>query len=228
MLQRLLLAFCVARPSAVLQLKNCRRRTISFELTETEATKVLKLTEKYLNAVSRAKEKMGEDEGDEEAGKWGISYAVKAQLRSLHPLLGTEIGDVDYDPQDHEVADDADPATRTTWLRSVETDATLCHSSSRLKSTLALYAYIIKEKPGEKIIIFFQYLKFLDILSESLRRCFDVRSLRYDGTVSPAKRMAIKEQFRNSERKEPLLITAEAGGIGFNIVAASVMIQTEL
>lgn len=64
MLQRLLLAFCVARPSAVLQLKNCRRRTTPFELTETEAAEVSALTAEYLKAISRGKEKMNVDEGD--------------------------------------------------------------------------------------------------------------------------------------------------------------------
>lgn len=143
-------------------------------------------------------------------------------------MLGTEIEDVDCDPQVHEFADNADPVTHAAWLQAVRISPTLCHSSSRLKCILALYAYIINEMPGEKIIIFSQYLKSLDIVSESLRRCFDVDSLRYDGTVSPSRRVSIQEQFRNPDGNKPLLITAGAGGLGLNIVAASVVIQTEL
>jgi SNF2 family DNA or RNA helicase len=61
-------------------------------------------------------------------------------------------------------------------------------SSPRPEKFLEVYKKMRKESPMEKIVIFSQYLRHLDIVSEALSRRYDITALRYDGTVPPSKR----------------------------------------
>ena len=79
----------------------------------------------------------------------------------------------------------------------------------------------------EKIIVFSQYLRFLDIIAEILNRTCQIPCLRYDGCVPSNQRKVIETQFRDSGNRKPLLITAGAGGVDLNITTTSIVIQTE-
>ena len=117
---------------------------------------------------------------------------------------------------------------RAEWLERIRESENLCDDSERLKALLRLYWSLRAQAPGRKVIIFSQYLKFLDIVDEAFLRKFQVQYLRYDGTIMPSQRHSIEVKFAAPENQKPLLITAGAGGVGLNITAASVVIQTEV
>lgn len=70
-------------------------------------------------------------------------------------------------------------------------------------------------------------LKFLDIIAKCLYTEKGIDVLRYDGSVSSAKRQATEKAFIECEPHTPLLVTAGTGGVGLNITAASVVVQLE-
>jgi SNF2 family DNA or RNA helicase len=70
--------------------------------------------------------------------------------------------------------------------------------------------------------------KLLDILDECLRRQYQVRALRYDGTVKAKQRAMVQDAFNTTDPSIPILITAGAGDVGLNITAANIVIQTEI
>ena len=88
--------------------------------------------------------------------------------------------------------------------------------------------FVRKKKPDRKIVIFSQFLKWLDIVQEALLRKLELESLRYDGLVPSAERKQLEDQFTHSDNKRPFLITANSGGVGLNILTASIVIQTEV
>lgn len=63
---------------------------------------------------------------------------------------------------------------------------------------------------------------------ESIRRTAGIKRLRYDGTVNAVDRKQIHRKFSDPDEWAPVLITAGAGGVGLNIQAASIVIQTEI
>ncbi|KAI1608299.1 P-loop containing nucleoside triphosphate hydrolase protein, partial [Exophiala viscosa] len=171
-----------------------------------------------------------------------LSYATKAQLASLHPLLllnirvKTSTTDAE-DGEDHQWSSleetGGDPAftsrkQRLAWLELVQSASLrLAEDSERTVHILALYQWCRKHKPQEKIVIFSQYLKFLDIIHQCLER-IGVEAIRYDGLVKVTDRPQVEKQFIKADPSVPLLITAGAGGTGLNLQCASIVIQTEV
>lgn len=121
------------------------------------------------------------------------------------------------------------PRLRAAWLEKVRkaTDDDL--GSSRVNCITSLVSRITRDHPGEGIIIFSKYLTFLDIVAEAIERSdpqFEV--LRFNGTLSSSDRLIARHQFTSSNSpKKVILITADAGGAGMNLTAASVVIQAE-
>ncbi len=240
LLQRFLQAFTIARPSSILRLTEVRRYKIMFDLSEGTAEQVEKLTSEYVRASQAARQRRtlrrGTTDGVDLAGF--LSLAVKAQLTSIHPLLVETMGNVDgfvadddddpmagYVPQDISASGELG---REPWLELVGAREELCYESPRVIEFQRLMRQIEMKYPGEKIVVFSQYLKFLDILDEALRRTWQIESLRYDGTVQHSHRKRVENMFRDRNNKSPLLLTAGAGGVGLNITTASIVVQTEV
>merc|ERR1712086_1033227 len=89
--------------------------------------------------------------------------------------------------------------------------------------------------PCSKVLVFSQYLGFLDILGRALDN-IDVTSFRIDGKMSLKERVSMigkfkkKKQTRSGSPEEEgtalqrgsvLLVSMHAGGVGLNLVAAS-------
>lgn len=224
LLQRFLLACTIARPSSVLKLKQCHRHRVPFLLNSAEAAAVTQLTSLYTKAFAASREKNG---------KRHLKYAVRALMASLHPMLriNDEV-DLDYDPENPDATPDKEAVigeAREGWLARVRARGRLIEESSRLQAFLGLYKFLMTTAaPGRKIVVFSQYLRFLDIIEEALKRQYGVECLRYDGTVLQSLRKGIESKYADPTNKKPLLITAGAGGVGLNITAASVVIQTEI
>jgi len=82
---------------------------------------------------------------------------------------------------------------------------------------------IWQEEPSSKILIFSQFLGFLDILE----RCFKADKVSYarlDGKLSLKERMEVLREFgseTSSGEGAVLLISMKAGGVGLNLVSAN-------
>lgn len=86
--------------------------------------------------------------------------------------------------------------------------------------------------PGSKVLIFSQYLGFLDLMETQLRSN-GIPFFRLDGSLTLKERMVVLDQFRSSRQSNlentaagnnkgtVLLMSMSAGGEGLNLVAAS-------
>merc|ERR1711939_138380 len=172
-----------------------------------------------------------------------LTYATKAQLAALHPLL--LLGDIsnaedDEDPEAEEndpglfLLNDTDdtkgmksPKKRKAWLKFLEDYVGLADDSIRVQNVIVALLSIRAQEPDCKVVIFSQYLKFLDILAEVLKR-EGIKAYRYDGTIKSSERTRIEADFAKADPSIPLLITSGAGGTSLNLQCANVVIQTEV
>ncbi|KAL6704747.1 hypothetical protein ACN47E_007668 [Coniothyrium glycines] len=86
---------------------------------------------------------------------------------------------------------------------------------------------MVQTSPTEKIVVFSQYLKYLDIVDLVMRRKFQIECLRYDGTVPQTKRIEVQKDFANLRVAKPLLITAGAGSVGLNLTTGKIVVLVE-
>lgn len=99
-------------------------------------------------------------------------------------------------------------------------------SSSKLEAILHELETIWEIEAGSKILIFSQFLGFLDVME----REFSSRNIpfaRLDGKLSLKERVAVIQEFGSESKKSQdkrgtvLLISMKAGGVGLNLVSAS-------
>jgi SNF2 family DNA or RNA helicase len=106
-------------------------------------------------------------------------------------------------------------------------------SSAKLSAILEELDNVWKEDPGSKVLIFSQFLGFLDLIGHSLKSN-KIPTSRLDGKLSLKERVAVLKQFGSAKRGSGgvgsesknrvgsvLLISMKAGGVGLNLVAAS-------
>jgi len=110
-------------------------------------------------------------------------------------------------------------------------------SSAKVEAVMQELDNIWKLDPCSKILVFSQFLGFLDMMEPILKKNAIVFG-RFDGTMSLKKRVATLEKFKekvqrqsqvaskegasvHDRRGEVLLISMKAGGLGINLVAAS-------
>lgn len=112
LLQRFMMAFTIARLSSVLKLKDCSRQSITFSPHPDEAAQVATYTAQPKAASAAARRKGQKDL---------LKFAVKAQMRSLHPMWDTEDpSEEEYDPESLEsIINGTLDVARDAWLASV-------------------------------------------------------------------------------------------------------------
>mmetsp|Transcript_6355 Transcript_6355/g.13370 ORF Transcript_6355/g.13370 Transcript_6355/m.13370 type:complete len:1327 (+) Transcript_6355:185-4165(+) len=106
-------------------------------------------------------------------------------------------------------------------------------SSAKLDAILNELDEVWKKDPGSKVLVYSQYLGFLDIIGEALRSR-GVTCYRIDGSLSLKERISMIKNFNNGSTKVSKDTSAEvlqrgsvclgsmkAGGVGLNLVAAS-------
>ena len=101
-------------------------------------------------------------------------------------------------------------------------------SSSKLCAILDELEAIWKLDPGSKVLIFSQYLGFLDIIGSAVQD-LGVQCFRIDGKMSLKERVAMLGRFNKKchvetdglQRGSVFLVSMKAGGVGLNLVAAS-------
>lgn len=130
----------------------------------------------------------------------------------------------------------AEPKQDSTHVAARETleKALRGAGSSKLTAVITELHSVWEKEPRSKVLIFSQFLGFLDLLESSLRNN-NIRCGRLDGKLSLKERVAVLEKFRNhtpmeldddtDDRKSRigsvLLMSMKAGGVGINMVAAS-------
>ena len=104
-------------------------------------------------------------------------------------------------------------------------------SSSKLCAILDELDAVWKLDPGSKVLIFSQYLGFLDIIGRAVQN-LGVDCFRIDGSMSLKERVAMLDRFNKKchgvcvetddlQRGSVFLVSMKAGGVGLNLVAAS-------
>ena len=107
-------------------------------------------------------------------------------------------------------------------------------NSSKLQAVLQELDNIWMKDPGSKILIFSQFLGFLDIIARALNRR-DTMNYRIDGKMPLKERVKMIDKFNrygqskkdsiveydDCKRGSVFLISMKAGGCGLNLVAAS-------
>ena len=110
-------------------------------------------------------------------------------------------------------------------------------NSSKLEAILNELDEIWKQDPGSKILIFSQYLGFLDIIGRAMDDV-GVECFRIDGKMSLKERVAMIDKFNKNapskqvhdescQRGSVFLVSMKAGGVGLNLVAASSVFITD-
>ncbi|OBT86746.1 hypothetical protein VE02_06279 [Pseudogymnoascus sp. 03VT05] len=247
LLQRFLQAVLIARPTSILKLETCIQKAVRYDADADEIKEVQEYTRKYkevsaINAADGQQAQMGK--ADFAAGG-ALGMAIYAQMRSLHPLLISEKDqarlmkgvsmDMDYEEgksddeykPDIPIEDDTDAASRADWLKEIKETPDLLIGSSRTQCFLRLFKWLRQEYPSRKIVIFSNFLKYLDIIDEVLQQGMAITPLRYDGSVSVSQRPDIEERFKTCAPEIPLLITGGAGGVGLILTAGSIVVQLE-
>jgi Helicase conserved C-terminal domain len=239
-LQRFLLGITVARPSSCLEMRGMQLIDASFTLTTVEEEKVKEATFKYERA-RRAVAKSGR--GNAESSRV-LGFAVVAMLLSAHSLLSredvqdvrTEFLELEADDADDYVitltqmqSEELNPKSRKEWLNRLDTlDISELTKSSRIRAVIHLIRHIKAKYPGEKVVIFSMFLRFLDIVSRAITAKFGDICLEFNGTMDSEAKNKVQETFNKDEDCQFILITSECGGVGLNLQSGSVVIQCEM
>lgn len=75
--------------------------------------------------------------------------------------------------------------------------------------------------PGDKVLVFSQFVDTLDFIRDNLKGC---RSAMYHGGLSEDQRDAVLDEFRSDRGPEVLLVSLRAGGVGLNLQIAGAVI----
>jgi SNF2 family DNA or RNA helicase len=122
---------------------------------------------------------------------------------------------------------------REAWIKQLQKMDSDILSSARVKKIVELILACKEKHPGEKIVVFSHYLRFLDLLHEALRRkttSYKIRIHQFNGQMALINREVTKIEFAeaSSDDLNVMLVTAGCGGAGVNLACASVVIQSEV
>lgn len=93
-------------------------------------------------------------------------------------------------------------------------------NGARSSKLQAILSELEKVRNDSKVLIFSQYLGFLDIIGTALEK-LGVQCFRIDGSMSLKERVSAMSNFNKSQSGSVMLISMKAGGVGLNLVAAS-------
>jgi len=229
LLARFLMGFTIARPSSVLNLQGIKMYSVEFELSSDEYCIVQNHSRDYVQKVAQIQQK-----GADSTNIVPFTSSIRAQQAAAHPQLhlaggiapGDRLQELAGGDEDNEDTEGA-ARKRGAWIDLIH-QPNFHYHSARVDAFLEAYRSCRARHPNEKILVFSEYLTFLDLLEVALRREHGVHSLRFDGTCGELKRERVKCEFASADASIPLLITGRAGGLGLNLQCASIVIQTEI
>ncbi|ESW96139.1 hypothetical protein KL918_000088 [Ogataea parapolymorpha] len=98
--------------------------------------------------------------------------------------------------------------------------------SAKIERCLTLIKDILETKPGEKVIVFSQFMVLFDIL-ELFLRDHGIEYLRYDGSMNVEAKSASVATFYQDPNKKVMLLSLKAGNVGLTLTCASHVIILE-
>ncbi|KAG7692372.1 hypothetical protein KL930_005076 [Ogataea haglerorum] len=98
--------------------------------------------------------------------------------------------------------------------------------SAKIERCLALIKDILETKPGEKVIVFSQFMVLFDIL-ELFLRDHGIEYLRYDGSMNVEAKSASVAAFYQEPNKKVMLLSLKAGNVGLTLTCASHVVILE-
>jgi SNF2 family DNA or RNA helicase len=117
------------------------------------------------------------------------------------------------------------PVSDTTLLSMITALKQLCNYEGTSGESIKLEAFkLVLEKavgPGDKIILFSQYVETLKFIQ---RKLADFPCLMYTGEQAPEIRDEVLSKFRSEVGPQLLLMSLRAGGVGLNIQEASCVV----
>lgn len=93
-------------------------------------------------------------------------------------------------------------------------------SSAKTDKAMDVIREALDEDPRNKICVFSQFTRMLDVLEIPLRKQ-GLQFVRYDGTMSIPQREQVLASFRNTGSLRIMLISLKCGSLGLNLVCAN-------
>lgn len=98
--------------------------------------------------------------------------------------------------------------------------------SAKIKKTVELISKIMQESPGEKIIVFSQFMGYFDVIKMILRER-NIEFLQYDGSMDMTSKNDTVTAFYKDSTKTVLLLSLKAGNVGLTLTCANHVIVSE-
>jgi ERCC4-related helicase len=201
LLQFFLQAYVIMRSKDVLKLPLCKRLAFPVMLELTHSKVVADLTEKYRQAagMDAEEQRVLNASGEVQEGS-PLGLAVRAQMYTLHSLLvpKKKLVETNFTPNKEDFQnitaeelnkrrskkDLAAGERRRKWLDELKkwTEDQLL-DSLHLRALTSVIARLVKTEPARKIVVFSQYLRYLNIVFVAMKRLYGITCLRFNGKV---------------------------------------------
>ncbi|EPX71167.1 ATP-dependent DNA helicase [Schizosaccharomyces octosporus yFS286] len=93
-------------------------------------------------------------------------------------------------------------------------------TSTKIDKAVGEITSILKEHPQDKILVFSQFVSFLELFTVPLKQN-NVQFIHYHGGLSPTARNEAILQFETNPNSNVLLISLKAGNVGLNLTCAN-------
>ncbi|THH29503.1 hypothetical protein EUX98_g4700 [Antrodiella citrinella] len=121
---------------------------------------------------------------------------------------------------------DCDDIVRKSRRKST-TSSDLPPDSAKTRKVMSILSEIAQKEGGEKTIIFSQFTSMLDLLEPFLTDQ-GIRYVRYDGSMTKAKREEALDKIKDSTRTKVILISFKAGSTGLNLTCCNNVILVDM
>jgi SNF2 family DNA or RNA helicase len=102
-------------------------------------------------------------------------------------------------------------------------------SSTKIDRLLEILKDLNENHEGEKVIVFSQFVSFLDMLEGPIKHAFGNRSVgRFQGSMNAKARNEMVNKFETSDSMNILLVSLKCGSLGLNLTCANHVVLTDL
>ena len=112
---------------------------------------------------------------------------------------------------------------RTKWKARVQG----LDKQELMSSRLVAIKDLVGKERNKKMIISSKFLLFLDLVSEMLRREFNISAIDFNGSLDDDERQQATDRFQGGGEGTVVLLTPGAGGASINLQTTEVVIQCE-
>ncbi|KAG8989210.1 hypothetical protein FRB90_002355, partial [Tulasnella sp. 427] len=144
----------------------------------------------------------------------------KLDIKGKGKAVAIESSDSDSSSSSSSSLDDALNPFRAEMLDQVSD----FENSAKMNKMIELLNQWREEAPDDKVVIYSQWTKCIDLLEGALER-EGHRSLRYDGQMDREERSSILKRFKKPGGPNILIVSLKCGGVGLNLVEANRVIN---